>query len=269
MSKRSKEMEFDARIDLFRQRTKDSDDFKVQGEVFDTPTLMSLYSLASKGLIDFLGGPISTGKEAHVFYAFGGGKDLALKIYKVSTSNFRAMQDYLQGDPRFSSIKGDKRSIVSAWTRKEFRNLKRSEEVGVLVPHPITMRGNILVMELIGSKERPAPPLKDVILDLNEASRVWIIITDYIARLFNQAKLIHADLSEFNVLYERDPVIIDMGQAVTLDHPMALKFLERDIKNIVRYFQKRYRIGSLDEIWSKLELKKSGHQVVRRDSIGD
>ncbi len=95
MSKRSIEMEFDARIDLFRKRIKDSEDLKVLENVFDTPTLMNLYSLASKGIIDFLGGSISTGKEANVFYAFGGGKDLALKIYRVSTSNFRAMQDYL------------------------------------------------------------------------------------------------------------------------------------------------------------------------------
>src|SRR5512139_2459441 len=99
MSKRSIEMEFDARIDLFRKRIKDSEDLKVLENVFDTPTLMNLYGLASKGIIDFLGGSISTGKEANVFYAFGSGKDLALKIYRVSTSNFKAMQDYLQGDP--------------------------------------------------------------------------------------------------------------------------------------------------------------------------
>ena len=46
--------------------------------------------------------------------------------------------------------------------------------------------------------------------------------------------LVHADLSEFNILYdEGEPVIIDMGQSVTLDHPMARKFLERDIANVI------------------------------------
>jgi len=252
MSKRSMEMEFDTRVDLFRKRIKDSEDFKVQENVFDTHTLMNLYSLASKGIIDFLGGSISTGKEANVFYAFGSGKDLALKIYRISTSNFKAMQNYLEGDPRFGRIKGSKRSIVSAWAKKEFRNLKRSEEFGVLVPHPISVRDNILVMELVGSKDRPAPTLKDVKLDLQEAKRVLTAITADIARLFNQAKLVHADLSEFNILYDGEPVIIDMGQSVTLDHPMARKFIERDVENIVKYFQKNYRIGSADAIWSNL-----------------
>jgi RIO kinase 1 len=269
MSKRSIEMEFDSRIDLFRKRIKDSEDFKVQENVFDTPTLMNLYSLASKGIIDFLGGSISTGKEANVFYSFGGGKDLALKIYRVSTSNFKAMQDYLQGDPRFGRIKGSKSSVVSAWAKKEFRNLKRSEEFGVPVPHPVSIRDNILVMELVGSKDRPAPPLKDVELDLQEAKRILAVITADIAKLFNQAKLIHADLSEFNILYDGEPVIIDMGQSVTLDHPMARKFLKRDVENMVKYFQKKYKIGSADAIWSNLAVFEEGHQSHRRKSIGD
>jgi RIO kinase 1 len=254
MSKRYKnEEKFDTHIDILRTRIKDSDDLQVAEAVFDTRTLMNLYNLASKGIIDALGGSISTGKEANIFYATCGQKDLAIKIYRISTSNFKAMQDYLHGDPRFGNIKGTRRAIVTAWAKKEYRNLKRAEEVGIRVPHPIAIRENILIMELIGKPGRPAPQLKDIELGLEEAERTFAKIAEYISLLYNRAGLVHSDLSEFNVLYDGEPVIIDMGQSVTLDHPMRRKFLERDITNIARYFQKRYGIGSEEKIWAGLK----------------
>ncbi len=270
MSKRSEDEEnFDKRVDILRARIKDSDNLQVLESVFDTRTLMNLYTLASKGVIDALGGSVSTGKEANIFYAIRGEKDLALKIYRITTSNFKAMQDYMHGDPRFGSVKGTKRAIVSAWTRKEFRNLKRAEEVGVRVPHVYDMRENILIMELVGQKGNPAPPLKDVELDPEEAKRVFDKIVEYISLLYNSAGLVHADLSEFNVLYDGEPVIIDMGQSVTLDHPMARKFLERDITNITRYFQKKYSVGSEDEIWARLrrDVKAAEQSKINKQQI--
>lgn len=257
MSRRGKDEDFDTRIDVLRTRIKDSDDLNVQEAVFDKRTLMDLYSMASNGVIDALGGSICTGKEANIFRAIVGEKELALKIYRISTSNFRSMQDYLHGDPRFGNVKGTKRSIVSAWAKKEFRNLTRAEEAGVRVPHVIAMRGNILVMELIGQKDYAAPQLRDVDLEAEEAKRIFDKLADYISLLYNRAGLVHADLSEFNILYDREePIIIDMGQSVTLDHPMARKFLERDISNIAHYFKKKYGLGSEEEIWARIRRDK-------------
>jgi len=253
MSRRTKDEDFDTRIDILRTRLKDSDDKNVQDAVFDRRTLMDLYSLASKGVIDSLGGSVCTGKEANIFRAMAGKKELALKIYRISTSNFNSMQDYLQGDPRFSSVRGTKRAIVSAWTRKEFRNLSRAEEVGIPVPHPIAMKENILVMDLIAVEGQVAPTLKDMNLEQEEARAVYEQIVHYISLLYNRAQLVHADLSEFNILYRQEgPVIIDMGQSVTLDHPQARRFLERDIANVSHYFRKKYSLGSPEEIWKKL-----------------
>ena len=255
MSRATREEDLDTRIDLLRERIKVSDDLKVKGDVFDTRTLMNLYALASKGVIDALGGEISTGKEANLFYAIREGQELVIKIYRITTSNFQAMQDYMHGDPRFGNIKGTKRAVISAWTRKEFRNLKRAEEAGVRVPHPIVTRDNILIMELIGEKDNPAPQLRNVDLELDEAKRIFNKLSDYISLLYNKADLVHADFSEFNVLYDGDPVVIDMGQSVTLEHPMASKFLARDVTNIARYFEKKYGIGSEEEIWSKVKVQ--------------
>jgi RIO kinase 1 len=253
MSRRTKDEDFDTKIDILRTRLKDSDDKNVQDAVFDKRTLMDLYSLASKGVIDALGGSVCTGKEANIFRAIVGEKELALKIYRISTSNFNAMQDYLQGDPRFSSVRGTKRAIVAAWTRKEFRNLSRAEEAGVPVPHPIAMKENILVMDLIAEEGQVAPTLKEANLDPEVARAVYERIVQYISILYNQAQLVHADLSEFNILYHQGrPVIIDMGQSVTLDHPQARRFLERDIANIAYFFRKKYGLGSPEEIWDRL-----------------
>ena len=122
------------------------------------------------------------------------------------------------------------------------------------VPHPFAMKENILVMELIGQEDAAAPPLKDVELDAVEAERIYQKIIEYISLLYNQAGLVHADLSEFNILYDRgEPVIIDMGQSVTLDHPQSRRFLERDISNIANYFRKKYSIGSSEEIWDRIQ----------------
>ncbi|HWQ19125.1 MAG TPA: serine protein kinase RIO [Methanotrichaceae archaeon] len=257
MSRRTQTEDFDTRIDALRERIKDSNDQKVLENVFDTRTLMSLYTLASKGVIDALGGAVSTGKEANIFSAIVGDKDLVIKIYRITTGNFKAMQDYLLGDPRFGSVKGTKRAVISAWTRKEFRNLSRAEEVGIRVPHPIAMKDNLLIMDMVKGENGPAPQLKDVDLSPEDARKAFDKIAEYISVLYNQAELVHADLSEFNVLYDGEPVIIDMGQSVTLDHPMARKFLDRDVANIARYFQKKYGLGSEEEIWSRVRAEKA------------
>ncbi|MCP4764570.1 MAG: serine protein kinase RIO, partial [archaeon] len=57
--------------------------------------------------------------------------------------------------------------------------------------------------------------------------------------LYQKAKLVHGDLSEFNILYHnQQPVIIDISQAVSIQHPKAEIYLVRDIKNIFNYFKK-------------------------------
>ncbi|HTX43212.1 MAG TPA: serine protein kinase RIO [Methanocella sp.] len=238
MDHEKKMRSIDKRIDEYYIKIKDSSDLKAQSGVFDTPTLKTLYTLASKGVITAMGGVVSTGKEADVFHAIGeGGRELAIKIYRITTSDFQKMQDYLVGDPRFSNVRGTKKDIVFAWTRKEQRNLERAREVGIRVPEPITSERNILVMEFIGREGVSAPRLKDI--EPGDPQRIYDIVAGYMRLLYRSAKLVHGDLSEYNILlYEDAPVIIDMGQAVMLDHPMSREFLRRDIRNVVRYFKK-------------------------------
>jgi len=229
----------DQEIDQFRIRIKNSEDLKSVEGVFDTLTLKTLYHLSNKGYIDALGGVISTGKEANIFHALGCDREIAIKIYRISTSNFRSMHSYLIGDPRFKSIGNDKRSVVFTWTKKELRNLKKAHAAGVRVPEPYIARNNVLLMEFIGEGELPARQLRETPLTSDQAQKVFDTTVRYVRKLY-RANLVHADLSEFNILMDGDEVVfIDMGQSVTLDHPNAREFLMRDIYNIVRFFRKK------------------------------
>jgi RIO kinase 1 len=102
--------QFDRKIEAMGVRIKDADTVKVRDDVFDEVTLMALYKLVQKKLISVIGGPISTGKEANVFYGEHDGRGLAIKIYRIQTANFKAMTEYMAGDRRFSSVRGRARA---------------------------------------------------------------------------------------------------------------------------------------------------------------
>ncbi len=232
----------DEKVDEFRMRIKDSSQRAAFGDVFDDATLMALYGLAKKGYIDAMGGSVSTGKEANIFHAIS--KDygeIAVKIFMMSTANFNAMKEYILGDPRFMGIKHAKRDIILAWAKKEFKNLTRAKDAGVRVPEPYVVKRNILLMEFIGKDGVPMPQLKDVKMTQDDAERIFNRIVEYMNILYSRAELVHADLSEYNILVDMNdmsPVIIDMGQSVTIDHFNAETFLIRDVNNVARFFNK-------------------------------
>ncbi len=232
------------KIDEFRMRIEDSSQRDAFADVFDTATLMALYELSRKGYIDAMGGSVSTGKEANIFHAVAKQNDtveIAVKIYMISTANFNAMREYIIGDPRFTGVKQTRKDIILAWAKKEFKNLKRAEEAGVRVPEPYIVKRNILLMEFIGKDGIPMPQLKDVKLTQKEAQHICNRILEYMSILYSRAELIHADLSEYNILIDinnMEPVIIDMGQSVLIDHFNAETFLRRDVDNIARFFKK-------------------------------
>ena len=249
-----------------KRKNKDYRDRKTELSVLDIPTLEILYKFSKRGLLKALGGPISSGKEAVIFHAIGAEEEeLAIKMYKVSTSNFNAMLDYIIGDPRFENIKRDRRSIVSAWARKELKNLKRAFDAGVEVPRPIAIDKNVLIMEFIGRDGVAAPRLRDVPVDILktdfELEELLLRIVSYIQIMYEKGTMVHADLSEFNILMkgyverefkgaevEIEPVIIDMGQSTLLQHPNADEFLLRDVRNIVTFFNKLGLDCSFNEI---------------------
>lgn len=230
-------------------------DRKTEGEVFDKSTIKSLEKLISDRVIDIIDFPISTGKEGNVFRGVTPDKKLvAVKIYRISTSTFKHISGYIFGDPRFKSIRKTRKDIIYAWTIKEYKNLKRLEKSGVKAPRPIIYINNVLVMEYIGTKNVPAPLLKDV--EIKNPEKIFDTLIDFISKMYKKAELVHGDISAFNILWHRNkPYLIDLGQGVLLEHPNAHEFLRRDIHNVVSYFKKFKIKADEDEIYKEITNK--------------
>jgi len=216
---------------------------KTFDKVFDEETMQSVYKTAMTGLIDKLEFVISTGKEAYVFRATDkAGNYRAVKIFKTLTSKFHNMQKYLEGDKRFKNIPKEKREIVREWTKKEFKNLEKLSKANASVPFPIGYKNNVLVMEFIGDKGEACKTLKET--ELKDLNNAYSQIIEFIAKCFYVSGLVHADLSEYNILVQKKEgkeklIVIDVGQAVLKSHPKAEEFLKRDLQNIANYFTKQ------------------------------
>ncbi|TFG29328.1 serine protein kinase RIO [Candidatus Thorarchaeota archaeon] len=221
------------------KRRKDDDEFKVVEGVIDPPTMKILYRLLNRGKLKALHGAISTGKEANVYLGIDSEETpVAVKIYRVSTAETDFMIEYIVGDPRFKKVKKGSRSLIPQWAMKEFKNLKRFHNAGIRVPLPIDIERNVLIMEFIGDvKESIAAPLLKQ-AEIPSPVDTFNEIIDMIETAYTKAGLVHADLSEFNILWNDEPVFIDVSQAVLTTHDNAKKYLFRDIQNITFFFKK-------------------------------
>jgi len=208
-------------------------------EVFDQTTRMVVFDLLNSGVLYELNGVVSSGKEARVYWGTNKeGTDLAVKIYLTSSAEFkRGMHKYIEGDPRFKDVKHDTRSLIAVWAQKEFRNLAEAYAAKVRVPKPIAVKSNVVVMEFIGKDGVSAPSLKE--RQPANPERVYKIIVTYIKRLYQKAKIVHGDLSEYNIMmWKGRPVVFDVSQSVAIQHPLADFMLRRDLANVNRFFSR-------------------------------
>ncbi|KAK0667922.1 RIO1 family-domain-containing protein [Cercophora samala] len=252
----------------------DEDDFKGCGDpkdkdkadratnelVMDQRTRMILLKMISRGIVSEVHGAISTGKEANVYGAvldpLDGTRPIhrAIKIYKTAILVFKDRERYITGEHRFKrgANKKNNREMVKQWAEKEFRNLKRLHAAGIPCPEPLELKSHVLVMEFLGNKRGYAfPRLRDATLSDEGTENPWrpvyIQLLGIMRRLFRVCNLVHADLSEYNILYDKNKLyIIDVSQSVEHEHPRALEFLRMDIKNVSDFFR-RQGVDTLQE----------------------
>ncbi|KAG5338945.1 hypothetical protein C0989_005501 [Termitomyces sp. Mn162] len=220
---------------------KDKADRATIEQVLDSRTRIILFKMIGRGLISEINGCISTGKEANVYHALTPeNTHLALKIYKTSILIFKDRDKYVSGEFRFRRgyNRHNPRKMVRLWAEKEMRNLRRLVAAGIRCPDPIEVRENVLVMSFVGDKEGWASPrLKDAELPSHKCGDLYVELVLLARKMFHQCKLVHADLSEYNILYHEGHLcIIDVSQSVEHDHPAAFDFLRKDIKNVEEFF---------------------------------
>ncbi|MFH0875495.1 MAG: serine protein kinase RIO [archaeon] len=210
-------------------------EWKIYKNVFDKFTIGTIFKLISQGYFEGLTHQIEVGKEANVFLAK---KDetqkVIVKIYRLESCNFNKMYDYIKSDPRYTNLRKQRRKIIFSWVQREYRNLLVAREV-INVPTPFVFANNVLVMELIGD-ETPARQLKDKPPADPQAFFDECVLS--VKKLY-KAGLVHADLSEFNILnHNEKPYFIDFSQGTASNDTMSLEFMKRDIGNLCRYFRK-------------------------------
>ncbi|BEI81500.1 hypothetical protein CcaverHIS002_0206600 [Cutaneotrichosporon cavernicola] len=268
-----------------RQNQKDKADRATHEQVLDDRTRNTLLRLVNRGYFGVIEGCVSTGKEANVYLAFPGSDTpsepypyppaIAVKIYRTAILNFRSRQKYIVGEHRFAggySSARNARKMVSLWAEKELRNLRRLVAGGVRAPIVIEQRDNVLVMEFLGREGVASPRLKDADISNSKLARLYGEVLVAMRRMYHDCQLVHADLSEYNILYHDSHLyIIDVSQSVEHDHPNAFDFLRSDIRNVEDFFTKRsggaVKTLGLRRAWSFIVDENVG--LSRDDQAGD
>lgn len=191
---------------------------------------------------------VKSGKEASVYLCQGsdrsGERLVAAKVYRQRRT-FSHDAEYWEGATRSwgrrLNVAAAKRTAFGrevrfgGWIQREFETLRTLHGAGASVPRPIAVAGDVLLLGWIGDEEGAAPPLHSLRADaaaLDELLRQ--------VEIFLTHDVVHGDLSEYNVLvWDERPVVIDFPQASDPRfNRSAQTLLERDLRNLARYFER-------------------------------
>ncbi|XP_075682459.1 serine/threonine-protein kinase RIO3 [Rhinoderma darwinii] len=229
-------------------RLHDKKEVSTTEKVVDPKTRLLLYKMVNAGVLDTVNGCVSTGKESVVFHANGGSiegqevpSECAIKVFKTTLNEFKNRDKYIKDDYRFKDrfSKLNPRKVIRMWAEKEKHNLKRLRKAGIPCPEVVMLKKHVLVMSFIGKDQIPAPMLKEAKLSLEDSKTAYYQVLAMMKQLYEKCNLVHADLSEYNMLWHDGKVwLIDVSQSVEPTHPHGLEFLYRDCRNVSQFFQK-------------------------------
>lgn len=196
---------------------------------------LAINALVRGGIIDAFGKSLGIGKEADVFDALDpeGGR-VAVKFHRLGRISFRQTRrkrGYMVDHAGWLF-----QSRLAA--EREFETLKLVCSHGVAVPKPICQNRHVIVMGFIEGAELSKWK------EITNPKKVLMDILRNMKKTYLKAGIIHGDLSEYNIILKPDMhmLMIDWPQAVKADHPNAQQLLTRDIKNILKYFNRRYQV---------------------------
>lgn len=193
---------------------------------------LAINALVKAEVLEAFGKPLGVGKEADVYDALNPkGERIAVKFHRLGRISFRQTIRKRGYTTEHTSWLFQSRLAAE----KEFQALKLVFPHGVAVPQPISQNRHTLVMGMIEGAElaewrqipKPEKVLKEILSNVRKA--------------YLKAGVIHADLSEYNVILKPNMkiLIIDWPQYVMREHPNARLLLTRDVKNILQYFRRK------------------------------
>lgn len=225
--------------------------------------------LVDDGLVDDVISRLMSGKEADVYVVRCGSTIRCAKVYKDAVKrSFKQAVQYQEGRKVRNSRRARAMGKGSKFGRKQQEETWQNAEVdalyllagaGVRVPQPYDCLNGVLLMELITDEHGDvAPRLNDISMSAEQAREDHALVMHDVKRMLC-AGIVHGDLSEFNVLVDKNgPVIIDLPQAVNAAaNNNAQSMLERDVNNMTRYYGQfapellNSRYGK--EIWALFE----------------
>jgi RIO kinase 2 len=196
---------------------------------------LAINTLVKAGVIESFGQTLGVGKEADVYDALSpDGKRIAVKFHRLGRISFRQTRrkrGYIREHSTWLF-----QSHVAA--EKEFQAMQLVYKNGVSVPEPISQNRHVIAMGMIEGAElskykeiaKPEKILKEILRNVRKA--------------YLKAHVIHADLSEYNIILKPDGhiLIIDWPQYVMTNHANAEDLLERDLKNILTFFNRKFTV---------------------------
>jgi RIO kinase 2 len=196
---------------------------------------LAINALVKAGVIESFGQTLGVGKEADVYDALNStGKRIAIKFHRLGRISFRQTRRKRAYSREHSTWLFQ--SHIAA--EKEFEALKLVYANGVAVPEPLSHNRHIVAMGMIEGAQLYKYK------DIGDAKKVLKEILRNVRKAYLKAHIIHGDLSEYNIILKPDGhlLIIDWPQAVKTDHANAAEYLERDLKNVLIFFSRKFNI---------------------------
>lgn len=192
---------------------------------------------------------INSGKEASIYSAHLNGAPLIVKMFRLQLTSHNKAKRRRVGNPL---------TRATSYAETEYFFMSKAYRAGLNVPTPAMKINNIILMQFIGTDWVPAPQLRKV--PLEEPELMFDEIVEQLKIMYQKARLIHGDFSEYNILvHENKPIIIDFPQAIDMSLVgnrsenrinSNLQVLQKDIQTIINYFEKQYNLkASFNEIY--------------------
>ena len=214
--------------ELVRRKTIQYEGFQLTFEGYDA---LALRAFSERGTVEGVGSPLGVGKESDV-YEVQSYRPMALKYHREGYTEFRKVdkeRDYTSDHNHVS------------WLYTARKAAEREHAVledlypDVAVPRPVDQNRHAILMEKFEGVELERATFPD-----EQVAGVCSLVLREMAGAY-EAGYVHADMSQHNVAVSENGItVFDWPQAVSTDHENADELLERDVGNVVGYFQRKY-----------------------------